>query len=251
MSKEMMHTILNARNIPMSDQIELMLREEQSDLLLLSATFELAGTSFVFYDYEDGEKVAIAELTRDNLLGLSFTLKSLDDEGLRLARVRFDPSLTDKPISFDVELGEEAISEQEEESRVFSILSLNIAACIPVESDPLSSNYSPLGLQAKSHAHVHGSLNRLTTRAPTWNSETRCYLSNFGSRIRVTANTNFILVPREQEDEEEGSRVIVRFGRVLRRSRKWVLDFRRDVDVLQVFAIACAALADKPLVSTW
>ena len=167
MSMEMMHTILTVRNIPMSDQVELELREEQSNLLLLCARHD-GDNSFVFYDADDKEKIAV--LRKDDLFGLTFTLRSVDDEGLRLARIRFEASLTSKPVSFDVELGEHAISEREKESRVIGLLflslKLNIAACLPIESDPTSSLYSPLGIYSKPHAQVHGTLNFLTTRAP-------------------------------------------------------------------------------------
>ena len=249
MSKDMMHTVVSVRNIPGTDQIELLLREEHSDSLLLRARHEVGESRFLFLDADDGD--VVASLSKDNLLGLAWTLRGVDET--RLARIRFGVSLTDTPVSFEVELGEEAISEQESESQLsnylFQSLNLNIVECLPVSGEPFSS-YSTLAHdnQSQSYAHVHDSLGRLTTRAPLWNSEANCYLSNFGSRVRVTANTNFILVPRETSNLEENSRVIVRFGRVLRRGRKWVLDFRQDVDVLQVFAIACAALAEKPFV---
>ena len=171
---------------------------EHSDSLLLRARHEVGESRFSLLDADDGD--VVASLSKDNLLGLAWTLRGVDET--RLARIRFGVSLTDTPVSFEVELGEEAISEQESESQLsnylFQSLNLNIVECLPVSGEPFSS-YSTLAHdnQSQSYAHVHDSLGRLTTRAPLWNSEANCYLSNFGSRVRVTANTNFILVPRD------------------------------------------------------
>jgi len=89
------------------------------------------------------------------------------------------------------------------------------------------------------------------TRRPTYNSESMCYLHNFGSRVKVAANTNFVLI-RECDgtidESEDVKHVVLRCGKLS--SRTMVMDFRsNEVSTLIAFATACSTLVIKTLVA--
>ena len=112
------------------------------------------------------------------------------------------------------------------------------------------------------------------------NTETHCYLHNFGSRVKIGSNSNFVLIA-DSEGEcsqlEDNTRVLLRFGKVSRGflaphmprkdtgplawlqqlelvyppcSELYVFDYREEsCPVLLAMAISCSALVEKALVA--
>ncbi len=101
------------------------------------------------------------------------------------------------------------------------------------------------------------------TRRPSYNHETRCYLHNFGSRVKLASNNNFVMVNKNEGDssiEDDTKRVLIRFGKIAEwrqfgpimscpAGQQYVLDYRRsEVPRLLAIAIALSTLTPKALV---
>jgi len=92
------------------------------------------------------------------------------------------------------------------------------------------------------HASFGFSSLSLRTRAPLWNTETGCFLHNFGSRVKRASNHNFVCIRDwngEKDVVEEEKRVYLRFGKLLHNT--YVLDVRESIVSLIVALGAVAS----------
>jgi hypothetical protein len=219
---------------------------------------------------------AIAGFLRcSSMTGLIYTISNSRDEAV--ARVTFHASVfTAKPVYFELDILEKhssAFSSQPKKSSSFLQIA-GVPSCIsdisflgddgPALGSPLWKSLSQVsstggtshesefsfGQMEELEDEVYQDPKRFHTRRPTFNSESCCYLHNFGSRVKVAANSNFVLI-RENDGTNEVSEdikhVVLRCGKISPRN-KYVMDFRSaELTTLIAFATACSTLVTK----TW
>lgn len=232
--------------------------------------------SFKFFDTNED---LIGSMYCSSLSGLEYTIYEFDKA---VADVHFSPSpFTSKPIDFTlVVLGNppayaQPYLSQARSLSVFSPFQLVGLECMtnagfllndekPVSPLWKSVNSSPskivtdsgqrrgCALDLESEFEDDKEERAYATRPPVFNSESNCYLHNFGSRIKYAANTNFVLVKQNDgtnDAKEDSKYVVLRCGKISPQSR-YVCDYRTcELSTFIAFATACSTFTSKYLVA--
>jgi hypothetical protein len=229
------------------------------------------------FTFIDSTGVIAGFLRCSSMTGLIYTISNSRDEAV--ARVTFHASVfSAKPVYFKLDILEKhsfGYSPQPKKSSSFLQIA-GVPSCIsdmsflgddgPVLGSPIwkSLNQVPSSGSGGTSHESESSFGQLEgledeeyqdprsfhTRRPTYKSESCCYLHNFGSRVKVAANTNFVLVRENDgtnEESEDVKHVVLRCGKISQRN-KYVMDFRSaELTTLIAFATACSTLVLK----TW
>ena len=232
------------------------------------------------FSFMDSDGVTVGFLHCTSMSGLIYTISNSRDEAV--ARVTFHASIFDsKPVYFELDILEKHSFEYSPQPKTSSLF-LQIAGVPSCISDisflgddgpglvspawkslnQVSSSGNPdtyhesefsfgqLGELEELEDAEYQDRQSFHTRRPTYNSESCCYLHNFGSRVKVAANTNFVLIRKNDgtnEESEDIKHVVMRCGKISPRN-KYVMDFRSaELTTLIAFATACSTLVPK----TW
>jgi len=178
-----------------------------------------------------------------SLSGLTYTLRSAGGKPLATITVcpSWDPA---RPIRLSV-----SVHRFDQPKPPNPLASLLPTSCM-LYSSLGEDDTAGMGHNHYQQPFASQQVDELVTRAALWNSETRCWLQNLGSRVKRMSNRNLVLISKSDGTRsvlEDLQHVHLRFGQ-LTAAREWVCDFREpSIDKTLALAVVCAALAQKAL----
>ena len=202
-------------------------------VLCRAMTDPMKKSGFWFLTLGNDSETVVATV-ESSLSGLCYSLLSARKREV-LAEVSVCPQLTPNPVSFTLVLSPPSTGIQD------------ILAGVGVSC----TSYSALEEQPHGYAEAKaaGVDVRFLTRAPIYNSETRSFLHNFGSRVKKADNHNFVIISGntlELTKEEAVQMVHLRFGQL--NNNEWILDYRPEsIDHLVAMSCVAASLTSKTL----
>ena len=224
------------------------------------------------FTFIDSAGVTVGFMRCSSMTGLTYTI--FNSRNVTVARVKFHASIMAKPVHFELYVLGKHSSGWSPQPKNFSFLQIvRVPSCISDGSflgdssmlaSPLWKRLSQISSTSSTSPESEFSFSQsaelededyqdprtFLTRRPTYNSESGCYLHNFGSRVKIAANTNFVLIRENDgtnEEAEDVKHVVLRCGKISP-TNKYVMDYRStELTTLIAFATACSTL----VVKTW
>jgi len=220
----------------------LTLRSELTrDIICHAMTDTCVKSGFWFLTLGSDSETVVATI-ESSLSGLCFSLLSARKREV-LAEITVSPQLTPKPVSFTLVLSPPMTGILGGMTGILGV-GVSCTSYSSLEDQPHGYSAASAAAEARAEADIC-----FLTRAPIYNSETRSFLHNFGSRVKKSDNRNFVMISgntHELTKEEAVQTVHLRFGQL--NNNEWILDYRPEsFDALVAMSCVAASLTSKTL----